>query len=174
MRHGEGFETRTANLNNTDSTIFQKILMPGILRVVLENLCSKLHDGQRAQKNNRLLRGRLIACVIYGHFQSTGAYDTAQGLSDLSSICLQDDDVQDFDAAWDQVSLGTSEMPPEMCSTVCTEMTVIAMNNQDLSRDRVAPSCQKFRNMVRQHVDQTIRTRKVKSTIILFHFKSAD
>ena len=51
--------------------------------------------------------------MIYGHFQSTGAHDTAQGLSDLCSICLQDDDVQDFDARTDQILLGTSEMPPE-------------------------------------------------------------
>ena len=34
--------------------------------------------------------------MIYGHFQSTAACDAAQGLSDLCSICLQDDDVQDF------------------------------------------------------------------------------
>ena len=51
--------------------------------------------------------------MIYGHFQSTGAYDTAQGLSDLFSVCLQDDDVQDFEKRWDQILLGTSEMPPE-------------------------------------------------------------
>ena len=54
-----------------------------------------------------------IAKMIYGHFQSTGVYDTAQGLSDLFSICSQDDDVQDFDTRWDQILSGTSEMPPE-------------------------------------------------------------
>ena len=134
----------------------------------------KIARWAASSKEQPTFERRLIACMIYGHFQSTGAFDTAQGLSDLFSICLQDDDVQDFDAVRDQISLGTSEMPPEMCSKVCTEMTVIAMYNQELSRDRVAPSCQKFRKMVRQHVDQTIRTRNFKSTIILFHFKSAD
>ena len=49
--------------------------------------------------------------MIYGHFQSTGAYDT--GLSDLFSICLQDGDVQDCDTRWDQILVGTSEMPSE-------------------------------------------------------------
>ena len=63
-------------------------------------------EEQRAHKYNRFLRGRSIACLIHGHFQSTGAYDTAHGLSDLFSICLKDDDVQDFDSRWDQIKSG--------------------------------------------------------------------
>ena len=44
-----------------------------------------------------------IAQKINGNFQSTGAYDTAQGLLDLSSICFQIDDVQDSDTGSDQI-----------------------------------------------------------------------
>ena len=51
--------------------------------------------------------------MMCGPFQSTRAYDTAQGLSDMFSICLHDNDVQDFDTLWDQILLGTSEMPRE-------------------------------------------------------------
>ena len=65
-------------------------------------------EEQRAQKYNRFLRGRQFALMIYGHFRSSGAYDTAQGLSDLLSICLQDDDVHDFERRWDQILFGTS------------------------------------------------------------------
>ena len=43
-------------------------------------------EEQRAQKYNRFLRGRQIAKMIYGHFQSTGAYDAAQHLSHLFNI----------------------------------------------------------------------------------------
>ena len=39
-----------------------------------------------------------------------------------------------------------------------TLQTVFAINNQILRRDRVAPSHQTLRRMVRQHIDQTIRT----------------
>ena len=86
--------------------------------------------------------------MIYGHFQSTGGYDTAQGLSVLlfaynmmaSKISIQDGIGQ---------NLETSEMPPEMVPEglyrnrlqVSEQLqTVFAMYNQDLSRDRVAPS----------------------------------
>ena len=58
---------------------------------------------QRAHKYNRFLRGRQIAYTICGDFQSTRACDTAQGLSDLFSICLQDDDFQDFRYKMDQI-----------------------------------------------------------------------
>ena len=40
-------------------------------------------EEQRAQKHDRFLRRRPIACTIYDHFRATGAYDAAQDLSDL-------------------------------------------------------------------------------------------
>ena len=60
---------------------------------------------QRAQKQNRFLRGRQIAYMICDRFQATGAYDAAQGLSYLFNICLQNDDVQDFDTRRDHILL---------------------------------------------------------------------
>ena len=44
--------------------------------------------------------------MIYDHFLATGAYEAVQGLSDLFSIRLQNDDVQDFDVRWDQALEG--------------------------------------------------------------------
>ena len=55
-------------------------------------------EEQRAQKYDRFLRGRQIACMIYEYFSATGACEAAQGLSDLFTIRLQNDDVQDFGA----------------------------------------------------------------------------
>ena len=129
-------------------------------------------EEQRAQTYDRFLRGTQMAFLIYVHFQSTGASDAAQGLSDLFNICLQNDDVQDFDTRWDQTFLGTSEMPPENVLEGLYKnklqdseqlQTLFAMYNQDLSRDRVTPSCQRLRKMVRQQIDQMIRTRKFKA-----------
>ena len=57
---------------------------------------------------------RQIAYMIYEHFRATGAYEAAQGLSDLYNIQLLNDDVQDFDTRWDQALLAASEMPTEM------------------------------------------------------------
>ena len=54
-------------------------------------------EEQRAQKDDRFLRGRQIAKMIYDHFRATGGYEAVQGPSDLFITRLQDDDVQDFD-----------------------------------------------------------------------------
>ena len=43
-------------------------------------------EEQRAQKHDRFLRGRQIACMIYEHFRATGAYVAVQGLSDFCSV----------------------------------------------------------------------------------------
>ena len=59
-------------------------------------------EEQRAQKDNRFLRGRQIAHLIYEYFRPTGSYDEFQGLSGLFCIKLENDDVRDFDLRWEQ------------------------------------------------------------------------
>ena len=70
-------------------------------------------EEQRAQKDNRLLRGRHIACLIYEDFRPTGSYDETQEPSGLFSIKLEDDDMQDFDLRWEQALLLTSDPPSD-------------------------------------------------------------
>ena len=52
-------------------------------------------EEQRFQKNDRFLRGRQTAHMICEHFRATGAYEAAQGLSDLFKRRLLNDGVQD-------------------------------------------------------------------------------
>ena len=66
-------------------------------------------EEQRAQKDDRFLRGRQIAYMIYEYFRATGACEAVQGLSNLFNIRLQNDDVQDLDTRWDQALLAASE-----------------------------------------------------------------
>ena len=54
-------------------------------------------EEKRAQKYNRFLRGRPVACMIYKHCRATGACEAVQGHSDVFTFRLQNDDVQDFD-----------------------------------------------------------------------------
>ena len=70
-------------------------------------------EEQRAQKDNRFLRGRQIAFLIYEYFRPTGSFDEIQGLSGLFSIKMQDDDIQDFDLRWEQALLLTSDPPSD-------------------------------------------------------------
>ena len=62
-------------------------------------------EEQRAQKEDRFLRGRQIAYMIYDYFLVTGAHDTVPDYADLFTITLRNDDVQEFDTSWDEILL---------------------------------------------------------------------
>ena len=139
-------------------------------------------EEQRAQTQNRFLRGRQIAYMIHDHCQASGAYDAARGLADLFIFCLQNDDVQDSDTRWDQILFGTSELPHENVLEGLYKMrlqgseqlqTVLALYNHEKNRDTATPSCQRLRTMVRQHVGQMIGTRNFKAQNERFEEKSA-
>ena len=65
-------------------------------------------EEQRAQNSDRFSRGRQIAYMIYEYFPAARAYATVQGLADLVSMTLQNDDVQDLDVSWDHALLSVS------------------------------------------------------------------
>ena len=48
-------------------------------------------EEQKAQKEDRFLRGRQIAFMIYDYFRVTGAHDTVLDYADLLSISLRND-----------------------------------------------------------------------------------
>ena len=70
-------------------------------------------EEQKAQKEDRFLRGRQIAFMIYYYFRGTGAHDTVLDYADLFSVILQDDNVQEFDTRWDEVLLSMSKIPSD-------------------------------------------------------------
>ena len=70
-------------------------------------------EEQKAQKEDRFLRGRQIAFIIYDYFRVTGAHDTALDYADLFSVNLHNDNIQDFDTRWDEVPLSMSRFPSD-------------------------------------------------------------
>ena len=68
-------------------------------------------EEQKAQKEDRFLRGRQTAFMINDYFRVTGAHDTVLDYADLFSVTLRDDNVQEFDTRWDEVLPSMSEVP---------------------------------------------------------------
>ena len=88
-----------------------KMLDPRIASA-LNNIIQKSHfkekvslEEQKALKEDRFLRGRLIAFMIYDYFRVTGAHDAVLDYADVFSVCLYDDNIQEFDTRWDEVLL---------------------------------------------------------------------
>ena len=122
----------------------------------------------RAQKYDWFLRGRQIAFVIHEHFRATGAYEAAQGLSDLFNTRLQNDTVQDAEVRWDQALQSASETRTEMVleglyksklQESVQHQTVLALYDQETVRNHGQSSYQRLKASVRLHIDRTMRTR---------------
>ena len=54
-------------------------------------------EEPKAQKQDRFLRGRQIAYLIYEYFRVTGANDSVENYADLFTIVRRNDDIQEFD-----------------------------------------------------------------------------
>ena len=70
-------------------------------------------EEQKAQKEDRLLRGRLIAFMVYVYFRVIDAHGTVLDYADLFTVTLHDDNFQEFDARWDEVPLPMSKIPSD-------------------------------------------------------------
>ena len=81
------FEMLDANITSALNKIIQNSQFK--MKVSLEE--------QQAQKEERFLRGRQIAFMIYDYFRVTGAHDTVLDYADLFSVTLHDDNIQEFD-----------------------------------------------------------------------------
>ena len=58
-------------------------------------------EEQNAQKEDRFLRGRQIAYLIYEYSRVTGVDESVLDYADLFTIVLRNDDIQEFDSKWD-------------------------------------------------------------------------
>ena len=70
-------------------------------------------EEQKAQKEDRFLRGRQIAYLIYEYFRVTEANDSLENYADLFTIVLRNDDTQDFDSKLDEILLSMTKIPSD-------------------------------------------------------------
>ena len=68
-------------------------------------------EEQQAQKQDRFLRGRQIAYLMYEYFRVVGANDSVDNYTDLFKIALRNDDIQEFDSKWDGILLSMTKIP---------------------------------------------------------------
>ena len=68
-------------------------------------------EEQKAQKQDRFLRGSQIAYSIYEYFRVTGAHDSVENYADLFTNVLRNDDFQEFDSKWDGILLSMTKIP---------------------------------------------------------------
>ena len=60
-------------------------------------------EEQKAQKQDRFLRGRQITFLMYEYVRDTGTNDSVENYADLFTNVLRNDDIQEFDSKWDLI-----------------------------------------------------------------------
>ena len=69
-------------------------------------------EEMKAHKEDRFLRGRQIAYLIYEYLRVTGANDSVENYADLFTVVLRNDDIQEFDSKWDGILLSMTKIQP--------------------------------------------------------------
>ena len=80
--------------------------IPSALNRIIHNSHFKRRvslEEQKARKEDRFLRGRQIAYLIYEYFRVTGANDSSRIMRTYLLLLFENDDIQKFDSKWDEI-----------------------------------------------------------------------
>ena len=129
-------------------------------RIVLEE--------QKAQKQDRFLRGRQIAYLMNEYFRVTGANVSVENDSDLFTIGLRNDDIQEFDSKWDGILLSMTKIPPDDMLEGFYKLriresekpkTVLELYDLEIHQKNLGPDCHRLKTMVKRNFEQEIRNK---------------
>ena len=125
-------------------------------------------EEQKAQKEDRFLRGRQIAYSIYDQFWVTGTDDSVENYTDLFTIVLRNDDIQEFDCKWDRILLSMTKIPHDdilegWYNKRIRESeklkTVLELYDLETHQKKLGPDYQRLKTMVKRSIEQEIRNK---------------
>ena len=119
-------------------------------------------EEQKAQKQDRFLRGRQIAYLIYDYFRVTGAHDSVENYTDLFTIVLRNDDIQEFDSKWDGILLSMTQIPPDDILEGLYKLrireseklkTVLELYDLEIHQKKLGPDYHRLKTMVKRSIE---------------------
>ena len=125
-------------------------------------------EEQKAQKEDHFLRGRQIAYLIYEQFRVTGTDDSVENYTDLFTIVLRNDDIQEFDSKWDGILLSTTKIPHDDILEGLYKLrirkseklkTVLELYDLEIHQKKLGPDYHKLKAMVKRSIEQEIRNK---------------
>ena len=127
-------------------------------------------EEQKAQKQDRFLRGRQIAHLIFEYFRVTGANDSVENFADLFTISLRNDDIQEFDSKWDGILLSVTKIPPDGILEGLYKLgiresetlrTVLEWYDLEIHQKKIGPDYHRLKTMVKRSIEQDIRNKNL-------------
>ena len=125
-------------------------------------------EEQKAQKQDRFLRGRQIAYLIYEQFRVTGTDDSVENYTDLFTIVLRNDDIQECDSKWDGILLSMTKIPHDDILEGLYKLrireseklkTVLELYDLETHRKKLGPDYHRLKAMVKRSIEQEIRNK---------------
>ena len=125
-------------------------------------------EEQKAQKQDRFLRGRQIAYLIYDYFRVTGSHDSVENYTDLFTIVLRNDDIQEFDSKWDGILLSMTKIPHDEILEGLYKLrireseklkTVLKLYDLETHQKKLGPDYHRLKAMVKRSIEQEIRNK---------------
>ena len=125
-------------------------------------------EEQKAQKQDRFLRGRQVAYLIYEYFRVTGANDTVENYADLFTISLRNDDILEFDSKWDGILLSMTKIPPDDILEGLYKLrireseklkTLLELYDLEIHQKKLGPDYHRLKTMVKRSIEQEIRNK---------------
>ena len=127
-------------------------------------------DQSGDQKEDRFLRGRQIAYLIYEYFRVTGTHDSVEKYADLLTIGLRNDDIQEFDSKWDGIFLSMTKIPPDDILEGLYKLrvreseklkTVLELYDLEIHQKKTGPDHHRFKTMVKRSIEQDSRNKNI-------------
>ena len=122
-------------------------------------------EEQKAQKEDRFLRGRQIAYFIHEYFRVTGIQDSVENFADLFTISLRNDDIQEFDSKWDEIILSMMKIPHDdiLYKLRIRESeklkTVLELYDLETHQKKLGPDYHRLKTMVKRSIEQKNRNK---------------
>ena len=113
-------------------------------------------------------RGRQIAYLIKDYFRVTGSHDSVENYTDLFTIALRNDDIQEFDSKWDGILLSMTKIPSDDILEGLYKLrkreseklkTVLELYDLETHQKKLGPDYHRLKTMVKRSIEQDIRNK---------------
>ena len=121
-------------------------------------------EEMKAQKEDRFLRGRQIAYLIYEYFRVTGADDSVEKYADLFTVVLRNDDIQEFDSKWNGILLSMTQIPSDDILESLYKLRIreseklkTVLYNMEIHQKQAGPDYHRLMTMVKRSIEQNLQ-----------------
>ena len=155
-------------IRTPDFEVLDAKIAPALNRIIHNTRFKKKVSLEelKVKKEDRFLRGRQIAFLIYEYFRVTGANDSVENYADLFTGALRNDDIQEFDSKWDGILLSMTQIPFDDILEGLYKLrvresenlkTVLELYNMEIHQKKAAPDYHRLKTILKRSIEQNLR-----------------